>query len=90
MYSVIGIQGYDGSLLASLSLPCEKSLWRASTRSVWEEAYTAQRGTMGNTRHLRYNDLMNPQLQAKGTLDGWMTNLDEFGTLIMTAVGIQP
>ncbi|KAF8860589.1 hypothetical protein BDZ45DRAFT_724519 [Acephala macrosclerotiorum] len=90
MYSVIGFQKYDGSLLAGLSLPCGRELWRASTRTEWESKYTAQQDREAGTKDLTYKDLTNVQLQVEGTLNPWLSQLDDFGTLVMAAAGIQP
>lgn len=89
MYSIIGLQGYDGSLLASLSVPCAKKMWGASTRTEWENEYRTQEHMPGGTKDLTYKDLTNPQFQVEGTLDPWLSQLDDFGTLVIAAANIQ-
>jgi hypothetical protein len=74
----------DGSLLAGLALPCGRDTWRASTRAEWEKEYTAQR----DGKQLTYGDLMNFHSKTEGTLDPWLSQLDGFGTLVMSAASI--
>jgi hypothetical protein len=73
----------DGSFLAGLALPCGRDMWRASTRTEWEKAYVAERAS--GRKRLTYGDLLNFHVRAEGTLDHWLSQLDDFGTLVMAA-----
>ncbi|TVY90567.1 hypothetical protein LAWI1_G006508 [Lachnellula willkommii] len=79
----------DGSLLRGLTLPCGKALWMASTRDEWETEYAAQREKAYGRRQLTYGDLVNFHHREEGTLDPWLSQLDDFGTLVMTATSVQ-
>ncbi|CZR68147.1 uncharacterized protein PAC_18046 [Phialocephala subalpina] len=89
VYSVIGLHKYDGNLLAGLSLPCGRNLWKASTRTEWETEYTTQRDRAVGTRNFTFKDLTSPQFQAEGTLDSWLTQLDDLGNLVVAAASIK-
>ncbi|TVY45895.1 hypothetical protein LSUB1_G000492 [Lachnellula subtilissima] len=79
----------DGSLLRGLALPCGKALWMASTRDEWEAEYAVQRVKAYGKRQLTYGDLVNFHHREEGTLDPWLSQLDDFGTLVMTATSVQ-
>jgi len=78
----------DGSLLRALPLPCGRNLWRASTRAKWGTEYAAQRERIEGRKRLTYGDLMNFHLRPEGTLDPWLSQLDDFGTLVMAAASM--
>ncbi|KUJ14516.1 uncharacterized protein LY89DRAFT_736549 [Mollisia scopiformis] len=78
----------DGTLLADIALPCSKGLWTASTEVEWEIAHSAEDKQTSKT--LTYADLMNFQHQEEGSLDFWLSYIDNFGTLLMAAASLQP
>ncbi|TVY42537.1 hypothetical protein LOCC1_G005463 [Lachnellula occidentalis] len=79
----------DGSLLRELALPCGKALWKASSREEWETEYALQRSKAYGRRQLTYGDLVNFHDREEGTLDPWLSQLDDFGTLVMSATSVQ-
>jgi hypothetical protein len=77
-------------LLAKMTLPSRKSLWNAPSRSEWEEEYIARPDglSMNTGKHLTYGDLLEARFGTDGSLDSWLVELDEFGTLIMAAASL--
>ena len=76
--------------LAEMLLPCSKTLWCARTRSEWEREYTLQSKSpnYNNQRRLNFGDLSQNDIEAspfENLLDRWLSQVDEFGTLIMAA-----
>jgi hypothetical protein len=72
---------------SEMSLPSAKQLWQAQTRAQWEQEYRASNGdprpTFGEL--LRHDDV---QSQARGLLDSWMGQVDEFGALVIGAASL--
>ena len=87
--SVILNHSCDGSFLASLTLPCGRDMWRASTGAEWEKAYKAKLDSNSGKKCLTYGDLMQFYLREEGSLNPWLSQLDEFGTLVMAAASFQ-
>lgn len=77
----------DGSMLAGLALPCARRLWRATTSAEWKKEYTV-RGDGGTGRQLTYGDLLNSRCKPDRALDSWLSQLDDFGTLVMAAASL--
>ncbi|TGO28082.1 hypothetical protein BPAE_0032g00250 [Botrytis paeoniae] len=75
----------DESRLKYMTLPCSRKLWRATTNEAWENEYTnSMRGIQ-----LTYGDLINSRTRPEDrTLDGWLSQLDEFGTLVLAAASL--
>lgn len=82
--SVLVAQGHtcNATILNELALPCGRDLWHASTRIEWEVAYMDR----GEGEKKTVGDLVNFR---EGELDGWLSQLDDFGTLVMSAASIQ-
>jgi len=75
-----------------MALPAGKTLWHATSQSEWEEEYKARaNGLNANTgKHLTYGDLRNARFGTDGSLDSWLAELDEFGTLVLVAAANLP
>jgi hypothetical protein len=87
VYSAIPLHHCDTlKLLSELALPCSKGLWRANTRTEWELEYAASLG--GIERYLTYGDLLNSGFGKDGILDGWLSQLDDFGTWVVAVASL--
>lgn len=76
----------DGS---RMSLPCGRDIWRASTSTEWSNAYVAGKSVAKDgERQLTYKDLLNIGSRRDDTLDSWLSQLDDFGTLVMAAASM--
>ncbi|APA08883.1 hypothetical protein sscle_04g036530 [Sclerotinia sclerotiorum 1980 UF-70] len=72
----------DGNNLLRLALPCSRKLWRATTNEAWENEYLS---TI-RSNPLTYGHLINYQSRPEDhSLDEWLSQLDEFGTLVLAA-----
>jgi hypothetical protein len=74
-----------------MHLPCSKGLWRAKTRDEWEREYVNEMGNSGS--HPRFIDLMGYDINGRGdvsesSLEKWMVQLDDFGTLVVSAASL--
>ncbi|KAF5867949.1 uncharacterized protein Bfra_007144oa [Botrytis fragariae] len=75
----------DGNRLKYMTLPCSRKLWRATTNEAWENEYT---NSMRGIR-LTYGDLINSRTRPEDRrLDGWLSQLDEFGMLVLAAASL--
>ena len=43
---------------------------------------------MSTGKEFKYSDLLNARARASGSLDSWLSQLDEFGILIMAAASL--
>ncbi|KAF7896774.1 uncharacterized protein EAF01_009177 [Botrytis porri] len=75
----------DGNRLKYMALPCSRKLWRATRNEAWEIEYTnSMRG-----ERLTYGDLINSRNRPQDrTLDGWLSQLDDFGMLVLAAASL--
>ena len=73
----------------SMLLPSSKNLWSAQTKSEWEKEYVAhnhdQRPTFGHL--LKHDDIQTSQ-QVGNMLDRWLTQVDDFGSLVVSATSL--
>ncbi|KAK8907958.1 hypothetical protein QC760_003831 [Botrytis cinerea] len=81
------VHGYrcDENRLKYMTLPCSRKLWKATTNEVWENEYTnSMRG-----KQLTYGDLINSRSRPEDrSLDGWLSQLDDFGMLVLAAASL--
>lgn len=75
----------DGSELLEMDLPCGRGLWQASSRSEWEREYALR----AEEKQLTYGDLLKSRFKTDHTLDSWLEQLDDFGTLVMAAASLR-
>lgn len=82
----------DGAYLRGMLLPCSKKLWKAGDESAWEKEYTSNSGVR---TCFRYEDLTNANLLTNSSkslwespLDGWLAQMDDFGTLLVAAASV--
>lgn len=68
-----------------MALPCAKDLWRASSSAEWEREYLARGDDMSIGNQLTYGDLLNSRSGTGRALDLWLSQVDDFGTLVMAA-----
>ncbi|KAF7942504.1 hypothetical protein BELL_0317g00110 [Botrytis elliptica] len=75
----------NGNRLQYMTLPCSRKLWRATTNEAWENEYAnSMRGVQ-----LTYGDLIISRTKPEDrTLDGWLSQLDEFGMLVLAAASL--
>ncbi|TGO55353.1 hypothetical protein BCON_0093g00260 [Botryotinia convoluta] len=75
----------DENRLKYMTLPCSRKLWRATTNEAWENEYAnSMRGIQ-----LTYGDLINSRTKPEDrTLDGWLSQLDDFGILVLAAASL--
>ncbi|TGO17712.1 hypothetical protein BTUL_0015g00480 [Botrytis tulipae] len=75
----------DENHLKHMTLPCSRKLWRATTNEAWENEYAdSMRGTQ-----LTYGDLINSRNRLEDRrLDGWLSQLDDFGMLVLAAASL--
>lgn len=81
----------DGSQFSRMTLPSARNVWRASSQSEFEYAFSTQPNGLGLSNHLTYKDLLKFQYQmdsADDRLDNWLSSVDEFGTLVMAATSL--
>jgi hypothetical protein len=78
----------DGSLLAGLPLPSGRGLWRASNRADWETQYKVQRDKADTRLHMTCGDLMDSHRVTEGCLDQWLSQIDDFGSLVVAAASL--
>jgi len=74
-----------------MTLPCGRALWHATSRSEWEDEYVARADGLdvNMSKHLTYGDLLNTRFGTdNGSLDSWLAELDDFGTLVMAAASL--
>jgi hypothetical protein len=74
----------DGSDLLRLPLPCGRDLWQARSRSDWQREYALKAAG----KQLTYGDLLDSRFRTDRTLDSWLEQLDDFGTLVMAAASL--
>lgn len=70
-----------------MTLPCGRKLWRATTSAEWEKEY-ASKGDSVREKQLTYGDLLNHRSRPDRILDSWLSQLDDFGTLVMAAASL--
>jgi hypothetical protein len=68
-----------------MPLPCTRDLWKASTVSRWKMEYAAMKDGDGGVNQPTYGDLMKLRFTNDNKLDSWISQLDDFGTLVVTA-----
>ncbi|KAF7926674.1 uncharacterized protein EAE97_010183 [Botrytis byssoidea] len=75
----------DENRLKQMTLPCSRKLWRATTNEAWEdECANSMRGIQ-----LMYGDLINSRNRPEDRrLDGWLSQLDDFGMLVLAAASL--
>ncbi|KAH8684915.1 hypothetical protein BGZ60DRAFT_398670 [Tricladium varicosporioides] len=74
----------DGSVLAGMALPCGRDLWRATNSSEWKRNYAARI----DEKQLTYGDLLFARFRTDAMIDAWLSQLDDFGTLVMAAASL--
>ncbi|KAG9231563.1 hypothetical protein BJ875DRAFT_113309 [Amylocarpus encephaloides] len=78
----------DGSILKSMALPCARDLWRATTSAEWKQEFASRSEEIGPKTQLTYGDLLNFRSRADRRLDSWLSQLDDFGSLVMAAANL--
>ncbi|TGO63479.1 hypothetical protein BOTNAR_0099g00060 [Botryotinia narcissicola] len=75
----------DENRLKHMTIPCSRKLWRATTNEAWENEYAnSMRGIQ-----LTYGDLINSRNRPEDRrLDGWLSQLDDFGMLVLAAASL--
>ncbi|KAF7959519.1 hypothetical protein EAE96_001135 [Botrytis aclada] len=75
----------DENRLKYMTLPCSRKLWRATTNEAWENEYAnSMKGIQ-----LTYGDLINSRTRPEDRrLDGWLSQLDDFGMLVLAAASL--
>ena len=72
---------------SEMLLPSSKALWEAVSELEWERAYAVS----DNDRRPYYGELMRHEQLVRGRaqlLDRWMSEVDDFGTLVINAASI--
>jgi len=82
--SALGSHKCDSHILKTMTLPCGRDLWKATTDVNWSIEI---RETISE-KQLTYGDLLHSRFRTDHTLDSWLSELDEFGTLVMAAASI--
>lgn len=68
-----------------MSLPCSRKLWRATTNEEWQTEYT----NAAKNKRLTFGDLISSRSRlADHALDGWLSQLDDFGMLVLSAASL--
>jgi hypothetical protein len=67
-------------------LPSTRNLWQARTRSEWEREYKMQ---CSKALPFTYSDLLQYGPGNDGSLDFWLSKIDEFGNVIMAAASLE-
>lgn len=88
VFQYLPFENCDERWLAGMSLPCVRDLWRATSSAEWEREYLARGDDMSPRKQLTYGDLLNSRSRADHTLDSWLSELDDFGTLVMAAASL--
>ncbi|MCJ1331273.1 hypothetical protein MMC10_007961 [Thelotrema lepadinum] len=91
-FDILSSLPYDdcdaGSWLLDMALPSVRNLWKASSSVEWERKYIARSNDLSAGKELKYCDLLNSRARAGGALDSWLSQLDDFGTLVMAAASL--
>lgn len=81
----------NGEQLLKSRLPSTRNLWQANSANEWEKEYKMQcrrsRNCCGD-RSLTYSDLLEHEIKNDGTLDSWLSDIDEFGNLVLAVASI--
>lgn len=82
----------NGEALRNSRLPSGRNIWKANSKAEWLREYEiqSQRGTPHNSKSkLIYADLLEYNLKNDGSLDYWLSEIDEFGNFVMSAATLQ-
>ncbi|OKL60207.1 hypothetical protein UA08_04905 [Talaromyces atroroseus] len=74
-----------GREMLSRQLPSTRNLWQASSRTEWEREYEMQ---CCEALPFTYSDLIEYGPRNDGSLDFWLTEIDEFGNLVIAAASL--
>ena len=78
----------DQAALTGMPLPCARDLWRATKNAEWKVEYAARSEELDAVRQPTYGDLLNFRFKKESPLDAWLSQLDDFGTLVMAAASL--
>ena len=88
VYSILPHHACGGGRLVHIALPCSRDLWGASTKAQWERAYLANSVEIITKEQLTYGDLLKLRFNPNTALNNWLSQLDDFGTLVMAAASL--
>lgn len=71
-----------------MPLPCSRDLWRATSSAAWEKEYLTRSDSMTGEKRLLYEDLLQCRSRTDGRLESWLSELDDFGSLVMAAASL--
>lgn len=82
----------SGRELLGKILPSTRNLWHASSEAEWEKEFNMQcvrAVSHGRGEEFTYSDLLQYGLRGDGSLDPWLSEIDEFGNLVIAAASLE-
>lgn len=81
-----------GESLRNSQLPSGRNIWQANSKASWLREYEMQsRRVMPHSPNskLTYANLLDYNLKNDGSLDFWLSEIDDFGNFVMAAATLQ-
>ena len=78
----------SGESLRNSRLPSGRKIWQAKSKAEWRREYEMQSRRPvphSSKSKLTYADLLDYNLKNDGSLDFWLSEIDDFGNFVMSA-----
>lgn len=82
----------NGEALRNSRLPCGRNIWQANSKAAWLREYDLQSRSLiphSSKSKLTYADLLDYKFKNDGSLDHWLSEIDDFGNFVMSAATLQ-